>query len=87
MTREVPEQEVEIRATITLSLPMTWDRRRIARLVRAGLQNALADHLAPRWNGKSPIQFTVHEEAELYAPDEPKPSQAKRARKGGCRCR
>jgi hypothetical protein len=68
------EQQVNVQATLVLSLPAAWDQDTISTHIRARLGSAFTDNLPGDVGGESPVNFTFQEEAELYGNNECQPA-------------
>jgi hypothetical protein len=74
------QQQVDVVATLTLSLPTSWDADTISINLRSALMGAFSEHLPasiPDENGnpQSPVNFTFREEAEIYGNTEHEPGE------------
>jgi hypothetical protein len=61
-----PEQQVNVQATIILSLPIAWDEDEISTHIRCSLGSAFQDDLPGEIDGESPVNFDFQQEAEIY---------------------
>lgn len=64
------QQQVNLTAAVTLSLPAEWDADKISDYLRSTLGAAFGEHLPPAEGEQSPVNFTFKEEAEIYGNDE-----------------
>jgi hypothetical protein len=72
------QQQINVQATLTLSLPAAWSEDEIATHIRTRLGAAFSDNLPGEINGESPVNFTFQEEAEIYGNQEPPRRRRKR---------
>ena len=61
------QQQVNVNATIILSLSAEWDEEQITTFIRGRLGQAFTDVFPKPWNeNESPVNFEYEQEAKIY---------------------